>query len=76
MKTALLAFSILLAWSAWAQDSIPFAEFFVDSTLRIDYYHAGSKTEEFITLDRLYRQGVWGGSTHHLLDPFNLGRYA
>ncbi len=76
MKTALLAFSVFLAWPASAQDSIPFTEFFVDSTLRIDYYHAGSKTEEFITLDRLYRQGVWGGSTHHLLDPFSLGRYS
>jgi hypothetical protein len=76
MKTALLAFSLLLARTASAQDSIPFTEFFVDSTLRIDYYHVGSKTEEFITLDRLYRQGAWAGSTHNLLDHFNLGRYA
>ena len=57
MKTLLLAFSILLAWPASAQVSVPFTEFFVDSTLRIDYYHAGSKTDESITLDRLYRQG-------------------
>jgi hypothetical protein len=76
MKTALIALSLLLAREASAQDAIPFTEFFADSTLRIDYYHAGSKTEEFITLDRLYRQGAWGGSTHHLLDPFSLGRYA
>jgi hypothetical protein len=76
MKTGLLVFSILLAWPATAQVSIPFTEFFVDSTLRIDYYHGGSKTEEFITLDRLYRQGAWAGSTRHLLDPFNSGRYA
>ena len=76
MTKALIALSLLLARPASAQDAVPFAEFFVDSTLRIDYYHAGSKTEEFITLDRLYRQGVWAGSTHHLLDPFNLGRYA
>jgi hypothetical protein len=76
MTTKLLALSFLLLRTATAQDSIPFSEFFVDSTLRIDYYHAGSKTEEFITLDRLYRQGAWAGSTHHMLDPFNLGRYA
>ena len=76
MKTAIFAFSIFLARPASAQDSIPFSEFFVDSTLRIDYYHGGSKAEESITLDRLYRQGVWAGSTHHLLDPFNSGRYA
>ncbi|HTY57978.1 MAG TPA: M64 family metallopeptidase, partial [Bacteroidota bacterium] len=58
------------------QDSLRFQDFFIDSTLRIDYYHVGSKTEEFLTLDRLYRQGAWAGSTRHLIDPFNLGRYA
>jgi hypothetical protein len=76
MKTALLALSLLAARVASAQDALPFSEFFVDSTLRIDYFHVGSKTEEFITLDHLYRQGIWGGSTRHLLDPFDLGRYA
>ncbi len=82
MKTPLIALSLLLAGAlppgsaVRAQGTIPFAEFFVDSTLRIDYYHAGSKTEESITLDRLYRQGAWAGSTRHLLDPFSLGRYS
>ena len=76
MKTALIVLALLCAGQAPAQDSVPFAEFFRDSTLRIDYYHVGSKTEEFITLDRLYRQGAWGGSTKHLLDTFSLGRYA
>jgi hypothetical protein len=76
MAKALLGLLLLCAGAAKAQDSIPFTEFFVDSTLRIDYYHCGSKTEEFITLDRLYRQGAWAGSTRHQLDPFDLGRYA
>jgi hypothetical protein len=76
MTKVLIALSLLLALPAEAQEEVPFTEFFVDSTLRIDYYHAGSKTEESVTLDRLYRQGVWAGSTRHLLDPFNLGRYA
>ncbi len=76
MKIAPFALLVFLAQASSAQDSPPFAQFFVDSTLRIDYYHVGSKTEEFITLDRLYRQGTWAGSTRRLLDPFNLGRYA
>jgi hypothetical protein len=74
MKTALIALSLLCVCAAAAQD--PFSAFFADSTLRIDYYHVGSKTEEFITLDRMYRQGAWAGSTRRLLDPFSLGRYA
>ena len=76
MTIRILTLSLLLAQSAPAQDAIPFADFFADSTLRIDFYHAGSKTEESVTLDHLYRQGVWAGSTRHLLDPYNLGRYA
>jgi hypothetical protein len=74
MKTALIALSLLCVSAAGAQDQ--FSTSFADSTLRIDYYHVGSKTEEFITLDRMYRQGAWAGSTRRLLDPFSLGRYA
>lgn len=76
MIIRLCVLSLLVAQPVAAQDSVPFAEFFADSTLRIDFFHAGSKAEESFTLDRLYRQGAWAGSTRHLLDPFNLGRYA
>ncbi len=48
---------------------------FEDATLRIDYYHTGDATSEIITLDRLYRQGIWSGSRIHLIDPFDNGRY-
>ncbi len=76
MNARLLLISVFVAQLCAAQGSVPFAEFFVDSTLRIDYYHVGAKTEEFMTVDRLYRQGVWAGSTRNLLDTFSLGRYA
>ena len=76
MKTAVMLLFLVAVCTARAQDAVPFAEYFADSTLRIDYYHVGSKTEEFMTLDRLYRQGPWAGSTRRLIDPFSLGRYA
>lgn len=67
---------VLFACTAAAQNPVRFDEHFVDSTLRIDYYHVGNSSEEFITLDHIHRQGVWAGSTVNLLDPFMNGRYA
>ncbi|HEX9007230.1 MAG TPA: M64 family metallopeptidase, partial [Bacteroidota bacterium] len=58
-----------------ASQSIDFAEFFSDSTLRVDYYHIGDKNAEFITLDRLRVEGRWAGNPHALLMP-DEGRYA
>jgi hypothetical protein len=43
--------------------------------MRIDYFHAGDAKDEIITLDRVYEQGTWAGSTRNLIDSFNLGRY-
>ncbi|HUI11107.1 MAG TPA: M64 family metallopeptidase [Bacteroidota bacterium] len=73
---ALALCSLLIPLSLRAQEGVAFADFFVDSTLRIDYYHSGSKDQESIGLDHLYRQGAWAGSTRHLVDHFGLGRYA
>lgn len=69
---------IFLIWTAVrasSQETARFEEFFVDSTLRVDYFHVGNKSEELITLDHLYKQGVWAGSTTQLLDHFRYGRY-
>lgn len=72
----LTLFLALVASTAAAQAPAPFDEHFIDSTLRIDYYHVGNASEEFITIDHLYRQGSWAGSTVNLIDPFMNGRYA
>ena len=52
-----------------------FDQYFVDQTLRVDYFHIGNLQEEIITLDRALVQGSWAGSTKNLIDPFDLGRY-
>ncbi|MDD8014849.1 MAG: M64 family metallopeptidase [Acidobacteriota bacterium] len=59
-----------------AQSGAGFDEFFVNKTLRIDYYHVGHAKEEIVTLDRTCAQGIWAGSVKNLLDPFNAGRYS
>jgi len=67
----ILSFCGILA----AASPVDFDTYFVDRTMRIDYFHGGDAKEEFITLDRLYDQGIWAGSQKNLLDPFKLGRY-
>ncbi len=75
-KTLFSVVLILLAvFSALAQEQPTFDAFFVDETMRIDYYHVGDSKVEFIALDKIYRQGTWAGPVTSLLDNFNNGRY-
>jgi IgA Peptidase M64/Peptidase M64 N-terminus len=52
-----------------------FSHHFRDETLRVDYYHTGNSEEEIISLDQMWRQGIWSGSRIHLIDDLDLGRY-
>ncbi|HEY6437451.1 MAG TPA: M64 family metallopeptidase, partial [Ignavibacteriaceae bacterium] len=66
---------LLLANTVASQDMEMFNKFFADKTMRIDYYHIGDASDEFITLDQIYKYGIWAGSRVHLIDEMNLGRY-
>ncbi len=46
---------------------------FTHATMRVDYYHIGTKGQEQITLDKVYKEGSWPGSITHLLDTMDLG---
>ncbi len=52
-----------------------FDDFFIDKTMRIDYFHIGDAKEEMDTVDQIYQQRIWAGSKRHLIDDFNNGRY-
>ncbi len=77
MKKLLFIGAVIIILSSFLipQTSINFDEFFVNKTMRIDYYHIGDAKEEFVTLDKVYQQGIWAGSTKNLIDCFNNGRY-
>jgi hypothetical protein len=77
MKTLLTSLILIfsLALSALAQQPVKFEEYFIDSTLRIDYYHTGDAKEEALTVDQVLRQGTWAGSPRNLLDTFGIGHY-
>jgi hypothetical protein len=49
---------------------------FTGKTLRFDYFHSGTATEEHVGLDRLRLEGPWPGSRTHLVDDaLDLGVY-
>lgn len=73
------AFLGLLSWlfavGAFAQSASQFERYFLDKTMRVDLYHVGDKNGEFLTIDRILREGVWAGNPASLIDPLNNGRY-
>lgn len=58
-----------------ANGNVKFDDYFIDKTMRIDYFHIGDATNEFVTIDRAYQYGIWAGSLNNLLDEFNNGAY-
>jgi hypothetical protein len=72
------AILVLLCWVAplrAAEVPAAFADHFLDETLRIDYFHTGNATDQYVSLDQVWRQGSWAGSRVHLIDDLDLGRY-
>lgn len=67
--------AILMFWSGTLTAQPDFEQFFENKTLRVDYFHTGTATQEFISLDQAYEEGVWAGSRNNLIDTLNLGKY-
>jgi len=67
-----VVFNLLIAFP---QEKSFFNRHFVDKTVRVDYYHTGTKGQETISLDKVYQEGEWPGSKVNLVDTLNLGEY-
>lgn len=73
MRRLVLVFvSVLIGFSMNAQE---FDKYFVEGSLRVDYYHSGNAKEEHISNDALYKEPFFGGSHINLIDTFNYGHY-
>ena len=55
--------------------NMSFNDFFLDKTMRLDYFHSGTSDEEHFARDQIVSDGAWGGSTATLIDELNLGPY-
>ena len=47
---------LFLSTSILSQTTIQFDKFFIDKTMRMDYYHTGIKGHETISLDAVYEE--------------------
>ncbi len=52
-----------------------FDNWFVNKTLRIDYYHTGNASSELYSIDQVKSEPYWGGSHVTLIDTLNYGEY-
>jgi hypothetical protein len=52
-----------------------FDDFFMNKSLRFDYFHTGNDKEDIFSFDELIEEPYWGGPTTQLLDPFDYGEY-
>lgn len=69
VATALLFVAALAASHAQPD----FHRYFVDRTMRVDYFHSGTKDTDQYALDRVYGEGTWPGSLVNLIDTLNRG---
>ncbi|MEW6701967.1 MAG: M64 family metallopeptidase, partial [Bacteroidota bacterium] len=58
-----------------ATSKVTFDDYFIDSTLRLDFYHTGNKDTETISFEKLVEEGMWSGSKKNLIDDLNFGNY-
>lgn len=73
-KILILLF-LFCSLSTFSQSPLKFSDYFINKTMRVDYFHMGDKSQEYVTIDRIYRQGTWAGNPDSLIDGFNNGRY-
>lgn len=69
-----IAFLLPAPDAAWCQ-GLAFDADFDGRTMRVDYFHTGSSTDEFVSLDRVVSDGAWAGSRIRLIDDTNMGKY-
>lgn len=75
-RLSIVLFACLVPAAVLSGQTVQFDKYFIDKTMRVDYFHIGNAREEAVTLDRVYEQGIWAGSRRNLIDPFDIGRYA
>jgi hypothetical protein len=74
-KTEVLAAKNVAETKIVNNGNVSFDNYFLDKTMRLDYFHSGTATEEHFAKDRIVSDGIWSGSKKSLLDEVKLGLY-
>ncbi len=75
MQRILLTLFVITLLGSSTRGEDLFERFFLDTTLRVDLYHSGTKGSESFSLDRSQLEGGWPGSKINLIDTMSLGEY-
>ena len=70
-----MKFLFLACFCASSVCAMDFGDYFLDKTMRVDYFHMGNATEEHLKVDRIVSDGPWHGSKKNLIDPLQYGHY-
>lgn len=70
-----LALGISILLQAQKAANVDYDKYFTAATMRVDYFHTGTASEEHFSLDRVLNDGAWPGSRVVLLDELNRGLY-
>ena len=71
MKKTIFLWLALLPCMAWAQ----FDQYFIESSLRVDYCLTGNSTVTSFSLKELIHEPYWSGSKTNLIDTLEFGNY-
>jgi hypothetical protein len=72
MKKILL---VILIFIASFRSFASFDDWFINKTLRVDYFHTGNSKSEIYSIDQVKSEPFWGGSHVTLIDTLNYGEY-
>ena len=70
MKPILLLFILLDTLLA-----VQFDDYFIQKSMRIDFYHSGNTNSEELIFQRIVEEKYWGGSEINLIDTIGYGNY-
>ncbi len=68
-------FFVLFLFTLALRGAPEFDQFFINKTMRVDYFHTGTAAVEHFSIDQVYQEGEWPGSRVNLIDTLDLGKY-
>ncbi|MBN2415565.1 hypothetical protein JXO52_06970 [bacterium] len=74
-RTLLILLVLAIPAVLFSRAPLSFEQFFLDATMRVDFFITGDADEEVVTIDEIYVQGPWAGNPDHLIDPYIKGAY-
>lgn len=66
---------LIVPVSLWGKTGPDFDQYFLDKTMRIDFYFTGTHNSCTIMLDQIIEEPIWAGSITNLVDTLNLGSH-